>query len=226
MSDPRRLLHRLIRTFFPDYLRIVEPDSAMKMRLDRITFPTPEKTAEWTEGDPLEFGVVAEVPARRRGEVATILVQVEEEAQTPPETARRLGLFLAGLELRYGQPVFLSVVYLRGGRAGVHLESAAISEAFGIELMRIFYTAIGLEGARAEYFLERPEPLAWALAALMRPLRRTPAEHLRACRERVAAAPLDEEKRALLHQGIEVFGEALAEPSPASLGHLTGRARG
>lgn len=226
MSDPRRLLHRLIRTFFPDYLRIVEPDSAGKMRLDQIAFPSLEKTTAWTEGDPLEFGVVAEVPARRRREVATVLVQVEEEAQTPPETARRLGLFLTGLELRYGQPVFLSVVYLRGGRAGVHLESAAISEAFGIELMRIFYTAVGLEGARAEYFLERPEPLAWALAALMRPLRRTPGEHLRSCRERIAAAPVDEESRTLLLQGVEVFGEALAASSPASGGRLAGRARG
>jgi hypothetical protein len=226
MSDPRRLLRRLIRTFFPDYLRIVEPDSAVKMRLDRITFPAPEKTAEWTEGDPLEFGVVAEVPARRRGEVATVLVQVEEEVQTPPETARRLGLFLAGLELRYGQPVFLSVVYLRGGRAGVHLESAAISVGFGIELMRIFYTAVGLERARAEYFLERPEPLAWALAALMRPLERTPAEHLRACRERISNAPLDEESRALLIQGVEMFGEVLSASSPVPVGHLAGRVRG
>lgn len=162
MSDPRLLLRQLIRTFFPDYLRIVEPDSAGKMRLDLITFPTPEKISEWTEDDQLDLGldfrIVAEVPIRR-GEFVTILVQVEAEAQTPPEAARRLGCYLTGLELRYGQPVLLSVVYLRGGRGGIHLESAALAEVFGIELVRIFYTAFCLEEARAEYFLERPEPL-------------------------------------------------------------------
>lgn len=228
MSDPRLLLRQLIRTFFPDYLRIVEPDSAGKMRLDLITFPTPEKVAEWSDDEldlGLDFRIVAEVPARR-GEFVTVLVQVEAEAQTPPEAARRLGCYLTGLELRYGQPVLLSVVYLRGGRAGVHLESAAIGEAFGIELVRIFYTAFCLEEARAEYFLERPEPLAWALSALMRPIRRSPEEHRRVCLERIAATPLDEERRALLRQGVEVFGEALATAAPATARRFAGRARG
>jgi hypothetical protein len=41
----------------------------------------------------------------------------------------------------------------------VHLDSAVIGEACGIELARIFYTVFGLEGARAEHYLERPEPL-------------------------------------------------------------------
>lgn len=225
MSDPRPLLRHLIRTFFPDYLRIVEPDSAGKMRLDLITFPTPEKISEWTDDDQLDLGVIAEVPARR-GEIVTVLVQVEAEAQTPPEAARRLGCYLTGLELRYGQPVLLSVVYLRGGRAGVHLESAAIGEAFGIELVRIFYTAFCLEDARAEYFLERPEPLAWTLSALMRPIRRSPEEHRRICLERIAATALDEERRALLRQGVEVFSEALAAAAPITMRRSAGRARG
>lgn len=237
MSDPRLLLRQLIRTFFPDYLRIVEADSAGKMRLDLITFPTPEKISEWIEDDQSDLGadlrpglrsdlrIVAEVPIRR-GEFVTILVQVEAEAQTPPEAARRLGCYLTDLELRYGQPVLLSVVYLRGGRGGVHLESATLAEFFGIELARIFYTAFYLEDARAEYYLERPEPLSWVLSTLMRPIRRTPEEHRRICLERVAATALDEESRALLRQGIEVFGEALAAAASSTVRHLAGRGRG
>lgn len=245
MSDPRLLLRQLIRAFFPDYLRIVEADSAGKMRLDLITFPTPEKISEWIEDDQSDLGadlgadlgpglrsdlrpdlrIVAEVPIRR-GEFVTILVQVEAEAQTPPEAARRLGCYLTDLELRYGQPVLLSVVYLRGGRGGVHLESATLAEFFGIELARIFYTAFCLEDARAEYYLERPEPLSWVLSTLMRPIRRSPEEHRRICLERIAATALDEESRALLRQGIEVFGEALAAAAPPTLRHLAGRGRG
>lgn len=204
MSDHRPLLRHLIRTFFTDYVRLVEPDSVGKMRLDLTTFPPLERYTELTEDDQLDLGVVAEVPARRGG-IVTVFVQVEEEVRTPPEAASRLGRYLTGLELRYGQPVFLSILYLRGGRPGVRLESAAIGEAFGIELARIFYTAFCLEGMRAEYYLERPEPLAWALAALMRPLQRGPEEHRQACLGRIAAAGLSPQRRGLLCQAVEAF---------------------
>lgn len=182
------LLRTLIRTFFADYLRLVEPDAAREMRLDRITFP--RRT--------FKNGLIAEVPPRR-GEPVTVIVRIEptREAFQPLATdLRRLGL-------RYSQPVLLSVLRLTGGRPGANLESAPLGEAFGIELTRIFYTVFGLDGARAEYFLERPEPLAWALSAWMRPLRRHPEEHRRACLERIAAAALSEPQRRLLRRAVE-----------------------
>lgn len=194
MSQRRPLLRNLIRTFFADYLRLVEPDSARQMRLEQITFPRLED----------ETGLVAEIPSHH-GETVTVLVKIELEALPPPETGQRLRRYLLGLELRYGQPLLLSLVYLQGGRPGIHLESGVISEACGIELVRIYYTTLSLAEARAEHFLERPEPLAWALATLMRPAKRTPEEHRCACLERIAAAPLDEERRRLLRQGAEAL---------------------
>ena len=160
------LLRVLIQTFFADYLRLVESEAARQMRLDRITFPARR----------FKQGVIAAVPPRR-GEPVTVIVRIELTREAPRPLAgdlRRLGL-------RYGQPVLLSVLRLTGGRPGSHLESAPLGEAFGLELARIFYTVFGLEGARAEYYLERPEPLAWALSAWMRPVRRRPEEHRRAC---------------------------------------------
>lgn len=204
MSDRRPLLRDLIQTFFTDYLWLVEPDATARMWLDRITFPRPEKLGA------REIGVVAEVLSDR-GELVTVLAQIEPEALAPPETARRLGQCLMELELRYGQPVLLSVVYLQGGRPGIHLESGVISEACGIELARVYYTSFAVGESRAEYFLERPEPLAWVFAALMRPVKRTPEEHRRACLERIAAAPLDEELRRLLRRGAEAFLPAAEE---------------
>ena len=204
MSDRRPLLRDLIQTFFADYLRLVEPDSAVQMWLDRITFPRSEKLLACEDDDFREIGVVAEVPSHR-GELVTVLVQIEPEALPPLEIAQRLGHYLMGLELRYGQPVLLSVVYLHGGRPGIHLESGVISQACGIDLVRIYYTSFALEEARAEYYLERPEPLAWLFATLMRPAKRTPEEHARACLERIAGASLDEERRRLLLQGAAAF---------------------
>ena len=202
MSDRRPLLRDLIQTFFTDYLWLVEPDSAVHMWLDRITFCEPESFQQ--------TGVVAEVRSHR-GELVTVLVQIEPEALAPEEIARRLAHSLLELGLRYGQPVLVSVLYLQGGRPGIHLESGVLSEACGIELARIFYTSFAVAESRAEHFLERPEPLAWAFAALMTPAKRTPEEHRRACLERIAAAPVDEERRLLLLRGAEAFLPPIAE---------------
>jgi hypothetical protein len=207
MPERRPLLRDLIQTFFADYLRLVEPDSAARMRLDRITFPEPGKRAECPDDDFRAIGVVAEVPSLS-GEMVTVLVQIEPEALTPPEVGRRLGHYLMGLEIRYGQPVLLSVLFLRGGRPGVRLESAALAEVCGIELARIFFTSFGLGETRAEAYLDRPEPLAWAFAALMQPTQRTPDEHRCACLERIAVAPLDEGLRRRLQQAAECFLES------------------
>jgi hypothetical protein len=207
MSDRRPLLLELIRTFFADYMRLVEPDSAVQMQLERITFPELPEAPD----DLCDLGVVAEVLSRR-GETVTVISQVEPEVLSPPEIARRLGRYLMRLELCYGQPVLISVVYLQGGRSGIRLESGAIAEACGIELARVYYTTFGLSESRGEYYLERPEPLAWAFAALMRPAKRTPEEHRQACLEQIAAAHLDEERRTLLHRAAEAF---LAGPAEA-----------
>jgi hypothetical protein len=178
----------LIRTFFADYLRLVEADAARKTNLDRITFPQKDFAS----------GVIAEIPPLQ-GETLTVLVRIEPER----ETLHSLTEDLRRLDLRYGQTVLLSVLRLTGGRPGAHLESAPIGEAFGIELARLYYTIFGLEGARAEYYLERPEPLAWALSAWMRPFRRDPEEHRRACLEKIEAGALPEVQRELLRRAFE-----------------------
>jgi hypothetical protein len=214
MSDRRPLLRDLIQTFFPDYLRLVEPDSADRMWLDRITFPRSEKLLDCEDDDFRTVGVAAEVVSHR-GELVTVLVQIEPEMLAPPEIARRLGHYLMALELRYGQPVLLSVIYLQGGRPGIHLESGVICEACGIDLVRIYYTSFALGESRAEYFLDRPEPLAWVFATLMTPVKRTPEEHRRACLERIAAAPLAEERRLLLRRAAETFLPPPAEDGQA-----------
>ncbi|HBL30975.1 MAG TPA: hypothetical protein DD490_29430, partial [Acidobacteria bacterium] len=190
--------------FFADYLRLVEPDSARQMWLEGITFPRSGKLAEPEERELFQHGVVAEVPSRR-GQIITVVVAVEIEPPAPEEIPQRLGGYLMDLGLRYGEPVLLSVVHLRGGCPGIRLESGVLAELCGIELVRVYYTCFGVEEARAEMFLERQEPLAWLFASLMRPRTRSPAEHRRACLEKIAGAPLEEEHREILRRGAEAF---------------------
>jgi hypothetical protein len=192
------LLRTLLQACLPDYLRLVEPDSAEHLCLDRASFHS------HGNDERSGLGLVAEVPGLR-GEKVTLLVRIEPDAPAPDALCDRLRQTFLDFEVRYGQPVLLSVICLRGARPGINLETAAIGRVFGVEVLRVFYTLFGLAGARAEYYLQRPEPLAWALAALMSPARLDPAALRQACLERIAAAPLDEPRRALLAGSVEAF---------------------
>lgn len=205
ISSPCPFFRVLFQTFLADYLKIVEPDFAVHLLPEQARFPVLD-VPQWTDEERMGLGVVADVPSTE-GDAVTVLIQTELEALGPAETSHRLGRYFLGLESRYTQPVLLSVVYLQGGRPGVNLESAALSRVFGTEVLRIFYTTVGLSECRADSFLERPEPLAWVLAALMRPVRRSRAEHKLACLHRIAGSDLPASHRALLTAGVEDWME-------------------
>ena len=205
MPSPYPFFRELFQTFLGDYLKLVEPDFAVHLLPEQARFPVLD-VPQWTGEEREALGVVADVPSSA-GEAITVLIQIEPEALGPDETSRRLGRYFVGLETRYTQPVLLSVVYLQGARPGVNLESASLSRIFDMEVLRIFYTSFGLAECRADSYLERPEPLAWALAALMRPVRRSRAEHKLACLRRIAGSGLPERRRALLATCVEDWME-------------------
>lgn len=218
---PYLFFRELFQTFLGDYLKIAEPDMAVHLLPEGARFPVVDMS-DWTDRERAEIGAVAEIPTRDGGSL-TILIQVEPEPHGPAETARRFGRWFLALETRLVQPVLLSVLYLRGGRPGPNLESAAVGTIYNMEVVRIFYTAFGLSEARADYYLERPEPLAWALAALMKPVRRSRAEHKLACLRRIAGAPLGDRERSLLVACVEQWMEMRPEDRDE---YLALRARG
>ena len=204
MPHRNPLFREILQTFLADYLRLVEPDSAAHLRLERIAFPGAPSLPDWPAPEHQEVGVVGEAPSRW-GETVTIMVQVEPEALTPAELSRRIGRYFSDREIHYCQPVLLSVLYLRGGRPGVNLETAPVCRILDTDILRIYFSAFGVAGSRAEYFLERPEPIAWALSALMEPIRLSRARHRELCLQRIAASGLARERRALLTRFVEAF---------------------
>jgi hypothetical protein len=197
----------LFQTFLGDFLQIAEPDLIAHLVPEQARFPVLD-LAGWSDEERAAAGAVADVPARD-GSSVTVLVHTEPEPLGPAETSLRLIRYFRALEAQYVQPVLLTTVWLRGGRPGLNLESVSVNPLLGVEMVRIYYTAFGLAECRAEHYLERPEPLAWALAALMRPVRRGPSEHRRACLGRIAEAGLPDREAGLLAACVE---EWMPEP--------------
>ncbi len=117
---------------------------------------------------------------------------------------RRLARYGYQLFLRHALPIVSIVVFLRGGPPGVR-KVDQLESAFGFEIHRFRYLSFGLSKLPAEDLLDRPEPLAWALAALARPGKigrvRLKLELLR----KIAAATIGESERFLLTNCVETY---------------------
>ena len=182
--------HQLISHFLPDFLRLAEPDSAAQMVLETCTI-LPAAGDEGTN-------IIRAQVISSRGEGVTVIVAIEPEALPTQQMAQKLADVLIQSELTNGLPVLSSVIYLSGGRPGLHLESAQISAVGNIECVRIYFTAWGLAESRADYYLSRPEPLAWVLAPCMRSISQSQQELLEAAGARINEAQLSEDLRSAL----------------------------
>jgi hypothetical protein len=148
--------------------------------------------------------LVAQVDTRA-GKPEIVLVHVEIEAQARRTMERRMWRYAMQLRLRHGRPVIPIVLYLRGGPPGV--SARTVDEHFGKLFLGSFgYLAFGLSGSDARSYLERWEPLAWGLAALMRG-GGLPAVHKKlTCLHRIAEeATLDDVARFLLVDCVETY---------------------
>jgi hypothetical protein len=85
----------------------------------------------------------------------------------------------------------------------VNLETAALSKVGDLALIRVYYNAFGLQLTRSMYYVERAEPVAWALAAFMDPPTAGPAALKRACLARIRASRLGAARRRLLTACVE-----------------------
>jgi hypothetical protein len=119
---------------------------------------------------------------------------------------RRLWRYQSQIEGVHDSEVLSIVLYLRRGKAGVQV-AALFEEALVPGLEGFRYIAFGLAGCEAAEYLLRPEPLAWGLAALMRPGAFTRPALKLACLRRIATADLDDARRILLVDCVETYLE-------------------
>ncbi len=198
MPPHDRLFKTILRAFFADLLRLATPGVAARALLAKIAFLDKELL---TGAGRREADLLARVPLRRGG---SILVHVEVEARARPRMPRRLRTYASRIQASYDGQVLSLVLYIRGGESGVCWQELE-GEVNAPEVTRFRYVAFGLAGCRAEEYLARPEPLAWALAAVMDPGSRSCIELRMACLQRIAEAKLPVERRGILADFVDAY---------------------
>ena len=203
MTSHDQLVKEILRVFFADFLSLVLPGVVKRLRLGREEFLDKELFIDRPRGKRREVDLLARVPVRGAGK-SPVLVHVEIEARVRAGMDVRMWGYHMQIRLRHDLPVVSVVLILRGGPAGLHREMRTERVA-GLYTTGFCYRAFGLARCQAEDYLSRPGPLAWALAALMRPGRRTRAELKMACLRRIAAADLTDNQRFLLVNFVETY---------------------
>ncbi|MEM7587085.1 MAG: DUF4351 domain-containing protein [Acidobacteriota bacterium] len=202
-----QLMKELIARFADQFLRLVAPEVAGGVDLETLRLE-PEEHANPT-GHARRSDLVGRTkvlePEDREDEV---LVHVEIELQFRKTIEPRLLRYHRGLSLKYELPVHTLVLFLRGGPAGVQVRLYQ-ERSLGTVVSTLSYRSLGLSQAPAEDFLQRPEPLAWAFAALMKPRKGQIRSQLGLeCVSRIAQArELERDERGLLLRCVLTYAD-------------------
>ncbi len=218
--DP--LFKSLLRSFFAGFLRLVAPDLAARLDLSAVAFLDKEFVAT---APPRTHGI-ADLLARAAltGTGRFLLIHVEIESRSRRGMGTRLRDYHRAIQARHEDPVLSIVVYLKGGPAGIReQELDGDLKAPGLTSFR--YLSFGLSRCSAEEYLAKPEPLAWALAALMSRGGLSKAELKMRCFARLAEAPLKDGERRELANCIETYLELTPEEAEEISLLVTSRTR-
>jgi hypothetical protein len=102
--DHDRLFKELITTFFFEFLLLFLPEVAAYVDPAHVDFLDKEVFTDVTSGAAYEVDIIARV--RYRGKDACFLVHVENQARAERDFARRMFLYFARLEEKFGLPVY------------------------------------------------------------------------------------------------------------------------
>jgi hypothetical protein len=176
-----KIFKQLLHAFLADFLRLTVPETLDRLDLSSPEFLDKELFAGGPRGRRRELDLLVRVQTVNG---RPILIHVEVEARASPGMDERLWRYRNQIQARYETRVLTIVIYLKRGCPGVCLKSW--ENDLGPSFPELRYVSFGFAGCLATEYLARPEPLAWALAALMNPGPLSRAELKMACLRRIA----------------------------------------
>ncbi len=202
-----QLFKGLAVAFPADLVTLLLPEIAGEIDLVAIHFESKEYFLDTPRGRLRFPDLVAKCRGRADPDDESV-IHVEHFSKYLAKTVPRLWDYNRLLGMRSGLTVHTVAVYARGGPRGLEKKKYK-DTSYGRVAGVLHYNSLGLSGAPGADYLARPEPLAWALASLMRPEGfSNRAELAIACLRRIAASKtLDEARRFLLANLVQTYVE-------------------
>jgi len=200
------LFKTLLQAFFADLLRLVVPEAVGALNLASVKFLRDEFFTDLPAGERRQADLLAQVSSGKPDETPPLLVHVEIEAKARKSMPERLWRYSLLIQSHHQQFPLQILIQLRGGRPGARKEVYQ-GHVRQVRVLTSHYWVLSLAPSSAQKFLARREPLAWALAALMRPGTWSRARLKLECLRRIADAEVDEARRYLLVNCVQSYLE-------------------
>lgn len=197
-----KLVKTIIQAFFRDLLEMLHPELAQVLAWSSVEFIAGSAFADFRKHGQVEPDVVVKVGSDE-GDEQFVIVHIESEAKFTTAMERRMRRYYLQLELKYDMPVVAAVIYLKGGPPGVTLHEV-VRKVGPWKCGSSFYLSFGLSGSLAEDWVNRPQLLAAALAALMSSRLWDRVEKKLQCLRRIAEEK-DNDRRFLLSKMVDTY---------------------
>ena len=162
-----RLFKEFLHRFLPQFVTLFFPEQAAQLDFSALHFLDKELVVNLPVQALRIPDVVAEVQTLD-GEIETIIVHVEVEARERRTLPRRMFEYYGLLRLLRQRRVLPLALLLTPSPDGLHWQDYR-EALLGEELLHFRYGEIGVRELVSEEYLRRNEPVAAALAALMKP---------------------------------------------------------
>ena len=207
-----------LKAFFEEFLRLFHPAQAAQVDFREVTFLDKETFTDVAHGERRELDLVVRVRTRA-GAQEMVLVHVELEARARRGFAARMFRYYKALTLRHACGVFpIALVF---ARTGMGLDRPTCVEAtLGQRVAEFRYWRIALPDLPGTEYVERDNPLAPALAALMKPGTPQREEWKYRCLKALARFRLDAARQHLLLDCVETYLPLSRQEEARFKGHL------
>lgn len=200
-----KILRTLGHQFLSDLVEIIYPEVADEIDFSSAKFVAGKLFADFRKEGHVEPDVVAELRAKN-GDRQVVLFHAEMENRHLVEFERRLRIYNLQLSLEYPDSAILTAaIYRLGGPKQGIAKREVVTEFRGVVTNRFYYVALSLSQSLAEEYVDRPQALAAALAALMRSKIWDRVEQKIRCYEAIRRAEVDEEKRYILVNTVDNY---------------------
>ena len=200
--DHDGIFKQLLSAFFIEFLELFAPDVLELLDRDTITFLATDSFVDLLDPDRRTADLLAQ--AQLKGELASILIHLEHQAQADMYLDRRMFRYFARFYDRYDRPIYPIALCSypsprRPAPAGHHLKVGSTN------VLDFYYKVVQLNNLSWRDYLNSTNPLAVALMARMQIAPNDRWRVKATCLRLLAGLPLSAAQRRMLAAFVSIY---------------------